>query len=88
MPVPIDSIDSNLPAIELPFGREYDEIIPKIWACTDTGTGATCGNSLFFGNFGARFPHTIEYIVVASNTGYSPITLSGIVKEDGTRKTG
>ena len=34
LPVPIDS---NLPAIELPFGLENDDVIPKIWAVVDTG---------------------------------------------------
>ena len=79
LPVPIDS---NLPAIELPFGRDFDEIIRNILACADTGAGATCGKSLVFGTFTARFPYTVKCSVVASETGYSPITLSGIVKED------
>ena len=45
LPVPIES---NLPAIELPFGNENDKVVPNVWACTDVGAGATWGDSLFF----------------------------------------
>ena len=81
------SINSNLPAIELPFELENGDVIPKIWAVVDTSAGCTCGNSLFFGTFGICFPHVIHSIVVASEAGYSPLTLAGIVAEDVTSTT-
>ena len=84
LPVPIDS---NLPAIELPFGLANGDVFPKIWSTVDTGAVCTCGNSLFFGTIAARFPHIIQSIVVASEAGFSPLTLAGIVSDNGSSVT-
>ena len=64
LPVPVDS---ELPAIEFPFGIASDDSNPKIFCVVDTGAGATCGNSKFFGTIAIHFPHIVHF------TGDQPI---------------
>ena len=72
LPVPIDS---TLPAFELPLGRDFDDTIPMVVACADTGASATCGNPNFWEAVGICSPRVIGKIVVASEQGYLPITV-------------
>ena len=37
----------------------------------------------FFGAIAIRFPHIVHSTVVASEAGYDPLTLAGVVSEDG-----
>ena len=70
LPVPIDS---NLPAIELPFRRDFDDTIPKkIVACADTGARASCGNSVFFKPLKRTFLTLSNVLLLRLMLGISP----------------
>ena len=54
-----------------------------MWAIIDTGASLNTGNLEFFSNFARFFPHTVEEIIVSgSDSGFTSISLSGIVRDD------
>ena len=78
------AIDRKLPHIQLTFGRKIDDLLkcPSVYGVVDSGASITTANLTFMANLVRAFPHICAEIIVAKDSGYRPIRLSGIIAED------
>ncbi len=77
LPIPIQS---NFPHIAIQFGLELNDAdCPCIHAVIDTAASLTTGRSDFFFEIARKFPHCVA--AVYTDKTYSPITLSGIIRQ-------
>jgi hypothetical protein len=74
-------IHTAFPHIVMQLGLTLGESdCPSIWVVIDTAAALTTSNLHFFAKIAKTFPHTVA--AVYSPQDYSPITLSGIVKQN------
>ncbi len=79
--LPIE-IHSNFPHIRLQLGATLGgPDSPSIRAVINTAAALTTGNLHFFAKIANAFPHTVAAIHAPKD--YAPITLSGIVEQNG-----
>ena len=77
------NIERDLPHIMLPIGPEDADINPTITGILDTGATLTAGYMPYILGICEKYPSLVQSIVWADkNTGYDPITLSGVVADD------
>ena len=86
MPLPVPVV-SALPTTQFALGASADGPIPSIYFVVDTGAGCTCGSMEFFLTLCISCPEILHSSVVAKDSGYESLTLSGVVGEDGTMVT-
>ena len=83
LPVPIQAA---FPHITLQFGTALGcENCPAVRCVIDTAAALSTGNLHFFAAIAKQYPHTVASI--HSPADYSPITLSGIVQNEGASVT-
>ena len=80
LPVPVDS---ELPSIKFTLGAPADGPSPSIRCVVDTGAGCNCANLAFCLALVIRCPQILHSSVVAPDVGLDPLTLAGVVSDDG-----
>ena len=79
------NIERDLPHIMLSIGPEDADINPTITGILDTGATLTAGYMPYILGICEKYPSLVQSIVWADkNTGYDPITLSGVVADEAT----
>ena len=76
-------IERELPHIMLPLGTEDADFHPNIVGILDTGASLTAGYMGYILGICENYPSLVHSIIWANkDTGYDPITLSGVVADE------
>ena len=77
------NIERDLSHILLPIGPEGADINPTITGILDTGATLTAGYMPYILGIYEKYPLLVQSIIWADkDTGYDPITLSGVVADE------